>query len=183
MRKLGSDIPAIISAMGGDSSQARVNLRAREVRSRYKEALESVYGPMAEHFLAHTNNVYIMMKDGVRTLIVYVDESIWAAELNAQRELIRLRLLELFGEQIERFDIHISRGNYKDNHPYASETPTESQQQAPSIPLDPNERSYVSDTVSTIQDERLRESFRSAMTADMEWKKGEKELHDRKNAK
>lgn len=174
MRKLGNDIDAAIRAMGGDSSAARINRRAHQVRDRYRQALQSVYGEAATHFLAHTNNVYIMDKDGVRTLIVYVDESIYAADLNAQRELIRLKLLELCKEEVEVFEIYVSRGNYKANHPYLTDKEEESDPVAPSIPLDSNEKSFVSNTVSAIEDERLRKTFEDAMTADMEWKKGEK---------
>lgn len=121
MEKLGASIPDLLAQMSANNATARLNLRAKQVRARYKEALERVYGSTAQLFLEHTNNVYIMNKDGVRTLIVYVDDSIFAAELNAQRELIKLKLLELFGEDIETFDIFISRGSYKNNHPFLSD--------------------------------------------------------------
>lgn len=173
MKKIGMDITHLIADLVGDSEQARINLRANQVRERYKRAIEVVYRETAPLFLAHTNNVYIMTKDGVRTLIVYVDESIFAAELNAQRELIKLHLLELFGEEVESFEIHVSRGKYKKNHPYLSNGEENVAQKAPSIPLDDNEKEYVSNTVSTVEDNRLRASLQKAMTADMEWKKGE----------
>ena len=173
MKKIGADITHFIATLAGDSDQARINLRAHQVRDRFKRALEVVYRDMAPLFLAHTNNVYIMNKDGVRTLIVYVDESIFAAELNAQRELIKLHLLELFGEDVESFEIHVSRGKYKKNHPYLSEEDETVIKKPPSVPLNDNEKEYVSNTVSTVEDNRLREALRKAMTADMEWKKGE----------
>ena len=93
MKKLGHDLELMIARLLGNDEQARINLRAHQVRDRYKQALETVYKNQAPLFLAHTNNVYILKKDGVKTLIVYVDDSIFAAELNAQRELIRLKLL------------------------------------------------------------------------------------------
>lgn len=183
MRKLGNDIDAAIRALGGDSPTARINRRAHQVRDRFRRALESVYGEAAAHFLAHTNNVYIMDKDGVLTLIVYVDESIYAADLNAQRELIRLKLLELCGEAVEEFEIYVSRGNYKANHPYLTDSEEESDPPALAVPLDPDEKSFVSDTVSVIADKRLRKAVEDAMTADLEWKKGEKGIPRRKNTK
>ncbi len=183
MRKLGNDIDAAIRALGGDSPTARINRRAHQVRDRFRQALESVYGDAAALFLAHTNNVYIMDKDGVRTLIVYVDESIYAADLNAQRELIRLKLLELCEEAVEEFEIYVSRGNYKANHPYLTASEEESEPAVASVPLDPNEKSFVSDTVSVIDDEGLRKAVENAMTADLEWKKGEKGIPRRKNTK
>ena len=174
MRKIGSDITLFVSSLVGDSEQARINLRANQVRDRFKTAIETVYRETAPLFLAHTNNVYIMMKGGVRTLIVYVDESIYAAELNAQRELIKLHLLELFGEDVEQFEIHVSTPRYKKYHPYLTEASEKANAKPPSIPLDDNERAYVSNTVSTVEDKRLRKSLERAMTADLEWKKGEK---------
>ncbi len=173
MRKLGADMSTFIASLMGDSEQARINYRAHQVRDRYKRALELVYRDTAALFLAHTNNVYIMDKDGVRTLIVYVDESIFAAELNAQRELIKLHLLELFGEQVEQFEIYVSKPKFKKNHPYLASDEDASQKKAPSVPLTEEEKEYVEDTVATVEDDRLRESLRKAMTADMEWKKGE----------
>ena len=176
MKKIGADITQLVSSLAGDSEQARINLRANQVRERYKAAIQKTYRDTAPLFLAHTNNVYIMIKDGVRTLIVYVDESIFAAELNAQRELIKLYLLQLFGEDVESFEIHVSRGKYKKNHPYLTESEAEDATKAPSVPLNANERAYVSDTVSVVEDDQLRETLRKAMTADLEWKKGEKQI-------
>ena len=173
MKKISADITQLVSELAGDSEQARINLRANQVRERYKAAIEQTYRETASLFLAHTNNVYIMTKDGVRTLIVYVDESIFAAELNAQRELIKLYLLQMFGEDVESFEIHVSRGKYKKNHPYLAETDGNSNENAPAIPLSDDEKAYVSDTVSVVEDDYLRETIRKAMTADLEWKKGE----------
>lgn len=172
MKKIGSSIVEALAEMGADSEKARINMRAEQVRSRYRQAIESVYHDTAPLFLSHTNNVYIMKKDGVRTLIVYVDESIFAAELNAQRELIKLKLLELFGEEVEEFEIYISRGNYKKNHPYLEQENRESDEDLPTIPLDSNEKAFVSDMVSNIEDDRVRKAMEKAMTADLQWKKG-----------
>lgn len=176
MAKIGDGIETLFHEMGAQSESARINMRAQQVRKRYKEALQSVYGANAQAFLAHTNNVYIMRKEGIPTLIVYVDDSIFASELNAQRELIRLKLLELFGEQVEEFEIYVSRGKYKDNHPYLEDEREENEEddieKSPSIPLDADERAFVDDTVSRVSDSKLAETIKKAMTADMEWKKG-----------
>lgn len=173
MKKLATDIQRLLATLTGDDEQARINLRANQVRERYKSAIESVYRDGAALFLAHTNNVYITMKDGVRTLIVYVDESIFAAELNAQRELIRLRLLELFGEDVEQFEIFVSRGPYKGNHPYLLDQDGAREEAPAAIPLDESERAFVAEAVASIEDRKLRETVQKAMTTDMEWKKGE----------
>ena len=167
MKKLGKNIEYLIANIAGDSDQARINLRAHQVRSRYREAIESVYKDTAPIFLDHTNNVYIMKKDGVPTLIVYVDDSIFAAELNAQRELIKLKLLELFGEQVEQFEIFVSRGSYKNNHPYREEEGI-ALDSAPSLAeLPDDEKEHVSRTASVVEDKTVRESLEKAMTADL----------------
>ena len=128
-----------------------------------------MYRGTAQLHLAHTNNVII--KD--RKLVVYVDDSLFAAELNAQRELIKLRLLELFGEEIDDFQIRTSQWKkFRDLHPYLDEKPTQPDVKSHSVPLDASEKSYVSDVSSRIEDERLRKAFEKAMTADLSSKKG-----------
>ena len=51
-------------------------------------------------------------------LVVYVDNSLVAAELNARRELIRLKYREQFKAVIDIFEIRISRGAYKNKYPF-----------------------------------------------------------------
>ena len=175
MRKLASEIRYTIAELGEGSEEARINLRVQQVRERYRAAIEMVYRSDAQLHLAHTNSVIITCKNNVKTLIVYVDESIFAAELNAQRELIKLKLLELFGEEIEDFQIRVSRWRkYREMHPYLTDTSEEPDEKPTSIPLDSNEKSFVSNTVSHISDKKVRESLEKAMTADLEWKKGKK---------
>lgn len=177
MKKLSDNIDLYLAKLSGSQSQARINIRARQVRERYKQAIESVYRDSAPLFLQHTNNVYIMNKNNVRTLIVYVDESIFAAELNAQRELIKLKLLEGSGEHVDAFEILVSRGNYKHNHPYE----TDGSSTAPAyraIPLSPSEQNYVETTVSGIEGRRLRTSLEKAMTASLELNKAENYKND-----
>lgn len=176
MKKLGYDLELMIAQLSGNDERARVNLRAHQVRDRYKQALEKVYRDQAALFLAHTNNVYIMNKDGMRTLIVYVDESIFAAELNAQRELIKLKLLELFGEDIEQFEIYVSRGDYKKNHPYLVDD-EETRGPVAVQPLDENARNRVAETASIVEDERVRTALENAMTADFQLKKAENDQY------
>ena len=185
MRKVGDDIHRVIERMGGDSDSARINMRIQQVRDRYREAILSVYpGNTGYLHLAHTNNVIISKKKGVRSLIVYVDDSLFAAELNAQRELIKLRLLELFGEEIDDFQINVSRWKkYRENHPYVNDEPKESNRLSVSVPLNDHESSFVKRTSGAVEDEKLRKSLEKAMTADLEWKKGEKVERDAKNAK
>ena len=174
MQKIGQNIEYFLATLTGDQDQARIKLRAHQVRERYKEVLQSVYRDTAQLFLAHTNNVYIMNKNDVKTLIVYVDESIFAAELNAQRELIKLKLLEQFGEAAEEFEIYVSRGRYKLNHPYIIDSDADSTQAYTPVNLDLTEQDYVSTTASTLDSTALRTSFEKAMTASLTLNKTEK---------
>ena len=174
MKKIGNNIAYLVAQLAGDSDQARINLRAMQVRERYREVMKMVYRDTADVFLAHTNNVYIMKKNGVLNLIVYVDDSLFSAELNAQREMIKLKLLERFGESIEEFEIHVSRGSYKSYHPFLDESTENDQSHPVSIPLDPSELQLVQTTVNVVENEKLRKTLEKAMTADLERKKGEK---------
>lgn len=174
MKKLGNDISRFIAQLAGDSDQARINLRAMQVRERYREVMKTVYRETAEVFLAHTNNVYIMKKNGIPTLIVYVDDSLFSAELNAQRELIKLKLLEKFGEAVEEFEIHVSRGSYKEYHPFLDEAAEKDQIAPARIPLDSDEVQRIQTTVNSIENEAIRKALEKAMTADLERIKGEK---------
>ena len=180
MRKIGADIQYAVARLGEGSESARLNYRIQQVRDRYRQAIESVYRDAAPLHLAHTNNVII--KD--RKLVVFVDDSLFAAELNAQRELIKLRLLELFGEEIDDFQIRTSQWKkYRDMHPYLTGTQQEVDTGVPPAPLDSDEKSYVSNISSVIDDEGLRKTFEKAMTADLEWKKRERveNLVDKRN--
>lgn len=179
--KVGSGIGRVISQLAADSEAARINLRVQQVRERYRAAIEQVYPPKtAQLHLVHTNKVII--KDAkavaatgerreVRTLIVYVDDPLFAAELNAQRELIKLHLLERFGEEVEDFVIRVSgKCAFREEHPYAEPA---IEPEPVVVPLDSAEREFVSVTASRIEDDNLRKSLERAMTADLQWKKGE----------
>ena len=51
-------------------------------------------------------------------LVVYVENSIAKAEFNARREMIRLKYQELFGIDVQRFDIKTSKADYRSTHPF-----------------------------------------------------------------
>ena len=167
MGRIGDDIQRLMGDLLGNDDEARIRVRAVQVRERYAAALKTVYRESTGSFLAHTNNVYIMNKDGVRTLIVYVDSSIYAAELNAQRELIKLKLMELFGENVEKFEIYVSRGKYKKYHPYVLGETSDVESVVEKRSLTAEEMERVDSTSSVIEDTRLRRVFKKAMTSDL----------------
>lgn len=161
MKKLSLGIKQYISLLGGDESLAKKAHRAAQVRSMWEECVEPV-------FLNHTNSVYIIKEKEDKILIVYVDESIYAAELNARRELIKLKLLQNFGEDISEFRILISRGAYKKNYPYRNNNkkiPTYQPRK-----LTEEEKEIISSTSALIDDEKIKKSLEQAMINDWKWK-------------
>ena len=97
-------------------------------------------------------------------LVVYVDNSLVAAELNARRELIRLKYREQFNVVIDVFEIRISRGSYKEKYPFreqGSKTYTAPVRRE----LSEEETSSVNELVKNISDEKIKESFIKAITA------------------
>lgn len=131
-------------------------------------------GLVDQTFLDHTNNVFIFEKDGRREMHVYVDESIYAAELNNQRELITWRCREEYGEEISCFHIHISRGKHKSHHPFYAKDESLIDQN-PSEPLSEEEKNRVDIVCEPISDSHLKACFKKAMISDLEWKKGNRQ--------
>ena len=189
MASLRTALPQAIAEMGGSMDELAKLARAQKVRSMW-ETLMKLGGD--DYILAHTNNVFILQAGDARTprrdhddrkdagatgtgkqLVVYVDESIVAAELNARRELVKLQFFEQFGEVIDEFKILISRGQYKTHHPFvAQEEPPSYVESAQPVPLDDAERATVAAQLAGIEDELLRKAVARAMVADLEWKKG-----------
>jgi hypothetical protein len=164
MERISSHITESLSSIPGmDIGELKKAQRVSQVRMMWKSLVEDV-------FLKHTNGVYIFTENGVKQMHVYMDESIYAAELNNRRELIKLQCREQFGEEIDEFHIHISRGKRKAEHPFIEETI--SRDNRPSIPLSSRECEDVEKTCENIPDLTLREHFKKAMTSDLEWKKG-----------
>ena len=187
-----------IEAMGGDSAQVRKSMRASQVRAMWKDLMEANHD---EGILMHTNSVYIVRrteedyenaqgrmnhapangmddrKDATasglgKQLIVYVDDSMVASELNARRELIKMQFAMRYGEQIDEFKIFVSRGQYRNNFPFRPTEPPSYVEDVPSVPLTPQERQSVHERVQVIEDETLRRHIEETMVADLEWKKG-----------
>lgn len=157
---------SIAKIPGADLAQLRKARRVESIRRMWR-------GLVSQIFLDHTNNVFVFDKDGRREMHVYMDDSLFAAELNAQREIIKWRCLEEYGESIDEFFIHVSRGHYKDQHPFAG--PTQSDGAPPPCEaLTPEEEAKAEQAASAIPDARLRKAFKEAMISDMRWKKSEK---------
>ena len=179
MAKLSDGISAVLGAMGasgGDTS--RLAARIANVRRKWACAIGSVFGEGAikEFILVHTNEVGIVTetaRDGHphKKLYVYVDDSMASSELNARRELIRLKFGMELNEDLEVVEILAARGARRKKHPYrASEKPAYIDDVEP-VPFSPHERGLVDARVSQVEKARVRQTLKQAMTADMQWKK------------
>ncbi|MEG1870336.1 MAG: hypothetical protein RR205_05765, partial [Oscillospiraceae bacterium] len=65
MKPLNKDLQKCLKNIDGYDDEVRYKQRSADVRAMWAEVVEDI-------FLEHTNAVYIMKKDNVKTLIVYV---------------------------------------------------------------------------------------------------------------
>lgn len=120
---------------------------------------------------ASSGRQFVRRKPPAGELIVYVEDSLIAAEVDARREMIKLKFLELFGEEIDEFRIRVSRGKYKLSHPYREEAEkTAVQEKAPRVALSEARVAQIDEELSTIPDKKVREALKRAMISDLEVK-------------
>ena len=125
-----------------------------------------------EVILDHTNSIYIKKEEGKKILIVYVDESIISAELQAQQELIKIKLARKFGEYIDEFKVLISRGRYKNNYPFRNREKESYVERVENKPLTPQQLKDISIRLEKIDNPELKEAMKNAVLSDLAWKNG-----------
>lgn len=149
----------------------------KHVHNQFKEVVN-------ENLLRHVNSVYLIPDNQAlsvisqidtntnstytntpKKLIIYVDNSICAAEFNARRELFVLKYRELFNVIISVFEIRISKGNYKNSHPFILE---ECSKEATKYILTHQDYEKIERMISNIKQPKLKESFRKALIAQKE---------------
>lgn len=165
-----------LKEMGLDADRARVQRRTAQVHAMWKDIVDAA-------IVRHTNSVYITREDGKKRLTAYVDESIYAAELNARRELIKLQFLRRYGEEIDEFRIFISRGHYKKNHPFTEEKSPSYDEHARPRALSAEQNAELEAALSKVEDPKLRAALEKAAVADMAWKNGIKVKNDEETRK
>lgn len=166
MKAFSSVLQKTLRSTAASSELAAKAARANKVRQMWRDVVD-------EMFLAHTNAVYIVNENDEKALIVYVDDSMFAAELDARRELIRLKLLERYNEDIAEFRILVSRGKYKKNYPFRTEEEASLPfVRAKRVPLPAAMRAEIEEQCLAISDPRLREALLRAMISDLELKMG-----------
>jgi hypothetical protein len=144
---------------------------------RLQTAWETIAPPRA---LDHTDNVVFSTKAKKPCVLVYVEDSHWAAELETQKELYRILLERETGWEIPDLKFYVTRKTmFKKFFGRQREKERQEQQRLKkkvAIPLDVNEDGYARKLVSSIEDEELRERLYRAIKADFEWKKGREGL-------
>ncbi|WP_052241454.1 hypothetical protein [Berryella intestinalis] len=171
MRKFSSELTAAIASFGQDRSQARLQARVAQVQTRFKGVVERVYPDAADLILQHVNAVYITREGSEKKFSVYVDESIFAAELNAQREMMKLMFFKMYGEDLSVFDIHVSRGTQRYRHPF-SQIEGGEKQTCRRRDLSSEERAAIEDRISEVRNDKVRSALGKAMVADFSTKMG-----------
>jgi hypothetical protein len=116
------------------------------------------------------------MRDG--ELVVEVDSPVWAAELSAMSEQIRVLIEEASGTgtvRSIRFTVsrRVAMAKQDDRDREELDELYEPEDVEP-VPLTPQERSQVEHAAEQIDDAELRQAFIEAMVTDMELDKGRK---------
>ena len=112
-------------------------------------------------------------------LLVYAEAGPWATELSMMREVIRARMAGK-GVDVANLIFKISRGGYATAAERAGrgDGPLGPERAKRTVPparpsLTEEEAAQLDSAVAPIDDERLKEALRNAMTASFEWKKSD----------
>jgi len=163
-----SDIEKFIPCPSDEDEFARRKMfKAIQVKNAWERVADQAV-------LEHTDNIFVFMKDGKRTMVCYVDSPIWAAELNADSFRFRMSMeRELGGDPIEVVKFVTSRKSYERKaFKKRMDSPASYEEAVPSIPLTGSELKHIEDQAEKITSPELRKSLLEARIKDLEWKKG-----------
>jgi hypothetical protein len=125
-----------------------------------------------DSILAHTTGAHL--REG--EMVVYVDSPLWANELTALAERYRQALNEEIGkETVKAVRFTVSRKVEESRRRVAAEKEAEefySEDKVEPIALTLSEREQVELSVSSIEDQELKQAVLRATIADLQWKKG-----------
>lgn len=162
---LSSYVGIVIDNLSDEQkSKILIGRKTKQVHQQFSACVD-------QYILDHVNSIYLtneenVSRETIQRLTVYVDNSMVAAELNAQRELIVLKYRELFSLQIDEFVIKISRGAYMENHPFKDEEKPKKKKKIRR--LSSEEKEKLDAYSSFIKDEKIRESFKRAYKTNKE---------------
>jgi len=135
-----------------------------------QSAWEKIASPTA---LENTDNITYSNKGRKTEILIYVDSSHWAAELESQKELYRILLEKELKQKVSDIKFLVTRkAAYKKTFMKWREKTTTNRARERAVPLTKEEDRRAREMVSVVKDEKLRNSLYKAMKADLEWKKG-----------
>lgn len=163
--------------------------RSAAVYVMWKNAVEAVYKDLSQLILGHINAVYVMKADEVKksrspvnisqkatVLVVYCDDSMVRSDLDARQEFLKIKFNEQ-GERVEGFTILPSQFDMKKRHPYAVRpednyliSMQSNKINLEKIDISSQEQEFIETSVSSIENNKLRESLKNAMIADFKRK-------------
>ena len=177
---IGSEIEGVVRSLQRDNPDLSATARVKRAWNL------SVDKRISEHVTA----VFVVPNTAASEVIVYVDSSIWATELNMQSELLRLNLnIELNkdadepsnvmrkAEQVEKLTFKVSKEQYVARDRRLTtlqllEAEDEDYRKAQPVALDEEELSGLEEALSHIENDQLRDTAYAAAKANLEWKKG-----------
>lgn len=177
---IGSEIEGVVRSLQRNNPDLSATARVKRAWNL------SVDKRIAEHVTA----VFVVPNTAASEIIVYVDSSIWATELNMQSELLRLNLnIELNknadepsnvmrkAEQVEKLTFKVSKEQYAARDRRLTtlqllEAEDEDYRKARPVALDEEELSGLEEALSHIENDQLRDTAYAAAKANLEWQKG-----------
>jgi hypothetical protein len=160
--------PVKLYTKAGDFIQNHSNERfSRGIR--LQNAWETIATPQV---LTHTDNVVFAPKKN-STILVYVENSHWAAELENQKELYRILLERETDWKIKELKFLVTKKiSLKKLFTKRKDEVSDKKKRKIALPLTESEDRYTRELVSKIEDKELKERLYKAIKADFEWKKG-----------
>lgn len=177
---IGSEIEGVVRSLQRNNPDLSATARVKRAWNL------SVDKRIAEHVTA----VFVVPNTAASEVIIYVDSSIWATELNMQSELLRLNLnIELNkdadepsnvmrkAEQVEKLTFKVSKEQYAARERRLTtlqllEAEDEDYRKAQPVALDEEELSGLEEALSHIENDQLRDTAYAAAKASLEWQKG-----------
>lgn len=176
---LGAEIQGMVSSLQRENPNLSMAARIKRAWN------ESVDNNIAEHVTA----VFVVPNTDDSEVIVYIDNSHVATNLTMQSDLLRLNLnirlnedegipsVHRKAEQVEKLTFRVSKERYIPRERRMTtlqrlEEEEKRYRKATPIALDADERAYLEEAISQIDDDVLRESAYAAAVANLEWQKG-----------
>ena len=185
-----------MSAVGTAIGEMMVDIQASNPDISMSSTIKRAWNSCVDESVKpHVTAVFVVPESDCTEVIVYVDTSIWATELNMQSELLRFklnaeleRLLSAWGtrragdeeythEQVKKLRFVVSKEKYvrasQNRTSFSQLEQTESYYDAiKPIELTQDEVDEIQEVVSCIDDDKLREAILGAAKANLAWQKG-----------